>query len=90
MTFIDKLKTTDEIMGLLNEGAEDRNKSVAIKYIEKIIELRGLEDGLGNKVEVIFPGLEQYTKENWEQMALSKEYKETKEDINKVLFNKEV
>ena len=45
------------IVERLNEGAEDKNIFNALKYIDKIIDLKGLGRGIGNQIQIVIPGL---------------------------------
>jgi hypothetical protein len=55
--FRESLLSDSEIVERLNKGAKSTNEYNALKYLEKIIEYKGLGRGIGNQVTVIIPGL---------------------------------
>ena len=57
--FRDDLMPTDEIVEKLNEGARDKNPFNRLKYLEKIIDYKGLGTGIGNDITIKIPGLDQ-------------------------------
>jgi hypothetical protein len=55
--FRDRLISEAEIAELLTKGCRSKNEYNALKYIEKVIEYKGLGQGIGNRVMIEIPGL---------------------------------
>ena len=58
--FRDLLPSQEEIATRLKDGANDKNLVTAHKYIESIIRIRGLEAGVDENIEIVFPGLDSF------------------------------
>ena len=77
--FRDKLLSEDKIIERLNEGAGDSNAYNRWKYLEKIIDYKGLGKALDNTINIIVPGMNDY------DIDVTK-IKETRDDIEEFLF----
>jgi hypothetical protein len=84
--FRESLLSDDEIVRRLNEGAMSKNEYNALKYIEKIIEYKGLGRGIGNLVRVDIPGLTDIDDSLPFEVEES-EIRESREDIESFLYD---
>jgi hypothetical protein len=82
--FRDKLISEDEIVTLLNKGARSSNEQNALKYLEKIIEYKGLGTGIGDNIVISVPGIE-YS----EYFVDEKELHDSREELEAFLYGTE-
>ena len=90
MDFKDKLLGIDRLDTLMNEGCEDPNKATALKYILEELRMKGLGDGLDNKISVEFMGIDSFidshSQSDWEEFTESNKKSEGREEIDKMIY----
>ena len=85
MGFLDKIISEEEIAEILNQGAKDKNLATAHKYVETLIRVRGLEEGLSNNIHIQFGHINEVDARSWEDIVSKIEEKGQREQIEELL-----
>ena len=85
MSFLDKIIDEDEIAELLNEGAKDKNKSTAHRYLETLIKIRGLEEGMSDDLVIQFGEYDELDEKEWEKATKGVDTTNNRELIEELL-----
>ena len=86
MAFRDLLIGEEEVAEILNKGARDTNTFNALKYVQAIVEYKGLVGGIGDKMAITIPGLTELNAEEFEASVDASLIKDKREDIEEFLF----
>jgi hypothetical protein len=85
----DLLIDEKEIAEILNKGARDTNTFNALKYVQAIVEYKGLIGGIGDNMQISIPGLTELSKEEYEASIDYSQIRDDRIDIEEFLFGKE-
>ena len=86
MSFRDLLVPDAEIAEILNKGARDNNAFNALKYVQFIVECKGLIGGVGDSMVITVPGMTTLSTEEYEAQIDQTQIKDDRSDIELFLF----
>jgi len=89
MTLRDLLMGEEEIASILNKGARDTNTFNALKYVQAIVEIKGLVGGSGDSMVITIPGMTTLSTEEYEAQIDETQIKDKRSDIELFLFGEE-
>jgi hypothetical protein len=86
MSLRDLLIGEAEIAEILNKGARDTNVFNALKYVQAIVEYKGLVGGVGDQMVITIPGMTTLSTEEYEAQIDTTQIKDERSDIEEFLF----
>ena len=86
MALRDLLLGEEEIASILNKGARDTNTFNALKYVQAIVEIKGLVGGSGDSMVITIPGMTTLSVEEYEAQIDETQIKDKRSDIELFLF----
>jgi hypothetical protein len=74
-----------EIAYLLNEGCKSNNDMTKLAFLKTVMEIKGVDSGLSDRIEICFPGVSPKTEEEFANSVDGLMDKESRERVDELL-----